>query len=111
MMDKIKKFSAVIFLTLLVWAWAYLALEDTIPSSATLNISPSTRSDLLVTFEDQQTPVNLRLALKGPPSRITELKKRLREDEVNPNKERLLAFYYNAATDGHSAPGLHSLDL
>lgn len=110
-MDKIKKISAVIFLTLLVWAWAYLELEDIIPASATLNISPSTRSDLLVTFEDQQIPVNLRLALKGQPSNIMELNKRLREDEANPNKERLLAFYYNAEIEGHSAPGLHSLDI
>lgn len=110
MISKIKKFSAVIFLTLLVWAWAYLKLEKTIAQSATLDISPSTRSDLLVTFDKQQTLVNLRLSLEGQPSNISELNKRLREDEANPDKERLLAFYYNADIEGQAAPGLHFID-
>lgn len=111
MRDKIKKISAVIFLTLLVWAWAYLALEKIIPSTATLYISPATRDDLFVSFEDLRTPINLRLAVKGPPSKITELNKKLREDEANPNRERTFSFFYNAEIEGHSAPGLHVLEI
>lgn len=104
MFERIKKFSAVIFLTLLIWAWAYLTIEKTVPMSATLSIAPS-RPDLFVSFEDQQTPVSLHLEIKGPPSKITELRRRIREEGEQ------LEFLYNADIENHSTPGLYPLDL
>lgn len=104
MFERVKKFSAVIGLTLLIWAWAYLAIEKTIPVSVTLDIAPS-RPDLFVSFEDQQTPVNLRLAIKGPPSKITGLKTRIRDEGEQ------LEFLYNAEIENHSNPGSYLLEV
>jgi hypothetical protein len=103
MLDRFKKISAVIFLTLLIWAYAYLALEETITVTGTLNISPS-RQELLVGFADQQLPVNLQLAVKGPPKKITELKNYIRT-------KGLPEFFYNAEMEQHSKPGLYPLDV
>jgi len=110
MFTKMKKLSAVIFLTLLIWAWAYLALEETMPATGTLSVSTSTRPDLFVSFEDQPAPVNLQLILRGSPAQIGELKKRLRADDTDPQKEKL-EFAYNTIAENDGAPGRYTLDL
>jgi hypothetical protein len=110
MFDKFKKLSAVVALTLLIWAWAYLALEETMPATGTLNISPATRPDLFVSFDQQPVPVTLQLTLKGSPSQMSELKKRLRADDTDPRKERM-DFFYDAELLNHSAPGRYPLDV
>ena len=110
MFDRFKKISAVVALTLLIWAWAYLALEETMPATGTLNISPATQPDLFVSFDQQPVPVTLQLTVKGSPSQMSELKKRLRADDTDPQKERL-EFFYDAKLDNHDAPGRYQLNL
>ncbi|MBE0537832.1 MAG: hypothetical protein IH624_19400 [Phycisphaerae bacterium] len=110
MVDMLKKLSAVVALTGLIWAWAYLALEETMPATGTLSISPATRSDLFVSFEEQPASLNIQLTLKGSPGQMNELKKRLRADDTDPQKERL-EFFYDVELENHSAPGRYPLDL
>ncbi len=110
MVDKVKKLSAVVALTLLIWAWAYLALEETMPAAGTLRISPATRPDLFVSFDEQPGYVNLQLTLKGSPSQMSELKKRLRSDDTDPQKERL-EFFYDAELENHGTPGRYQIDM
>jgi len=109
MFDRIKKIAVVVFLTLLIWAWAYLALEEEFTQTATLNISPTTSPDLLVSF-DVDTPVSLDLRLKGSTAKVAELKRKLRADDTDPDKERL-DFYYDAETEKQAQPGTHTLEL
>ncbi len=110
MADIFKKLAAVVFLTMLIWAWAYLELEEDMDHTGRLYISPAIRQDLLVSFEDRPAPVSLKLTIKGPPSQIAELKKRLRASDADPNKERL-DFFYNPESQGHSAPRSHELNV
>ena len=109
MFDKIKKIAVVIFLTLLIWAGAYLALEQVITESGTLNISPTTSPDLFVRF-NVETPVRIELQIKGSASKIAELRKRLRADDADENRETL-DFYYNVEKEKKDEPGTHDLDL
>jgi hypothetical protein len=103
MFDRVKKFSAVIGLTLLIWAWAFLAIEKEQSTVATLGIAP-TRPDLFVSFEDHETPVSLSLDIKGPPSKISELRNRMRKGEP-------LEFLYSVESEHHSEPGSYLLDV
>ena len=110
MADILKKLAAVVFLTMLIWAWAYLALEEEMPrQTGTLDIS-NNRQDIFVSFENQPAPVSLKLTIEGPPSQIAELKKRLRASDANPNKERL-DFFYNPESQGYSTFGTHELKV
>lgn len=109
MIDKIKKIIVVLFLTLLIWAYAYLALEDTVDRRGTLDISPSISPELLVTF-DRETPIVLNLTLKGAAAKVQELKNRYVLDESDPEKERL-DFYYSISPDDPSIPGTITLDI
>jgi hypothetical protein len=109
MLDKIKKIAVVVFLTLLIWAWAYLALEEEFTQTATLYIS-QTSPDLLVSFDDIDTPVAMKLRLKGSAAKVAELKRKLNAKDTDPDKERL-DFYYNAETEKQADPGTHMLEL
>ncbi len=110
MADILKKLAAVVFLTMLIWAWAYLAVEETMERTGTLDISPGIRQDLFVSFENRPAPVSLKLTIKGPPMQIAELKKRLRASDADPTKERL-DFLYDPESQGHSAPGSYVLNV
>lgn len=108
MIDKIKKIAVVIFLTLLIWFWAYQALEEEFNQTATLTVS-QTSPDFLVSF-DIDTPVSLELRLKGSAAKVAELKRKLRADDTVPDKERL-DFYYDAVTEKQAEPGTHTLEV
>jgi len=76
MAEKIKKYAIVIFLTFLVWAWAFNKLERIYTHSATLTITENTNSDILVTF-DKQVPIDMSLQFKGTQDKIDDLKTRI----------------------------------
>ncbi len=111
MADILKKLTAVVFLTMLIWAWAYLELEDEMPpQNGTLDISPGIRQDLFVSFEKRPAPVSLKLTIKGPPMQLAELRKRLRASDTDRNKERL-DFLYDPESQNRSAPDSYELDV
>ncbi len=109
MIDRIKKLAAVIFLSILIWTYAYLAQEETISRMATLAIGGGVRSDLQVIF-DKPTPIPLNLTLKGPASKVAILKRRLLAADTDQDKERL-DFLYDPETQNHSLPGTYTLNI
>lgn len=108
MISRIKKLAAVLFLSILMWAYAYLAQEETISRMATLDVGGGVRSDLQVTF-DKPTPISLNLTLKGPASKVAVLKRRLLAADTDPDKERL-DFRYDPETLNHTEAGNYSLN-
>jgi len=108
MIDKMKRIGVVIFLTLLIWAWAYLALEEETAQTATLEIS-QTSPDLFVSF-GIDTPVTMELKLKGSAAKVAESKRKLNAQDTDPEKERL-DFYYDAVTEKQAEPGTHTLEV
>lgn len=109
MLSRTKKLAATAFLTLLIWTWAYLALEQEIVESGTLNISPATSQNILVSF-DREVPVRLKLSIKGPASKIAEFRRRLLADDNDQDKERL-DFFYNPEMQGQDEAGSYTLDI
>ena len=114
MSDKLKKILVVIFLTLLIWAWAYMSQEEPRSFTGTLAISPSADPSLLVTLalaeDNPQTKVPLTsLNFKGAPSRISALSKRYNLPLTDEKKERL-DFYYDPQEQGR-IEGTYTLDL
>jgi len=109
MLGRIKKLAATAFLTLLIWTWAYLALEQEIVESGTLNISPAMSQNILVSF-DREVPIRLKLSIKGPASKIAEFRRRLLADDNDQDKERL-DFFYNAEMQGQAEASSYPLDV
>ncbi|NLH15027.1 MAG: hypothetical protein GX455_00465 [Phycisphaerae bacterium] len=109
MIDRIKKYAAVIFLTILIWTYAYLAQEEKISRMATLAVGGGVRSDLQVIF-DRPTPIPLNLTLQGPASKVAVLKRRLLAADTDQDKERL-DFLYDPETQNQSLPGTYTLTI
>jgi len=104
MRDRIKKFLAVVFLTLLIWAWAFLSLETSRTWVATLKTAPAAAADFWVTFNNGQEQIdNLRLTFKGAPVKISDLVQRYRNEKPE--------FFYDPREFGHDAGGKFKLDM
>jgi len=87
MIKKIKygKILAVIFLTVLIWVWADLAVDKTITvSSARITVAESINPALWVSFTNEHKPsVPIeQIELKGPASRTAKLKRRLEQGSL-----------------------------
>jgi len=104
MLQSARKIAVVLFLTILIWVWAYMALEDEFVEYGTFDISPSTNPGLLVTF-DKDTPVRVKITLKGPAAKILELRKLLSAEKES------LEFFYNAEQMGQAGDGTYLLDV
>ena len=106
MLKKVKygKTLAVIFLTVLIWVWADLALdEELVVSGATITVGkPNPR--LWVSFDDESSVSIEEVVLKGPASRIAEVRRELKEGGG-------LDFYFDAAQEKMDEPGNSSLIL
>ncbi|AQT67306.1 hypothetical protein STSP2_00449 [Anaerohalosphaera lusitana] len=103
--SQLKKLLLVIFLTVLIWAWAYNALEDTTTQPATLSIYQSPDSALLVEFVDRESPIDFEITVKGPASGISELERKVLTGEEK------LDFVFNAKTERKDSPGRYVLDV
>jgi len=109
MSEKVKKFAAVIFLTLLIWAWAYLSLERQISLWGSIELSPAAGPEYLVAFEGGASfPV--KLTFKGTPTKVSEIERRYRSALMDPLHEKLV-YYYMPQDYGHITTGSYTLDL
>ncbi len=95
MLHNIKKIAVVIFITLLIWVWADRALDEELSGvSASLSADPSANPKLWVNFNNDSTS-HFRISLSGPVSRITEVKRKLRDRSLtfsfhfDPEKEKI----------------------
>ena len=114
MSDKVNKILIIIFLTLLIWTWAYMSQEKEYSLTGTLEVASSTDPSLLVTFSlsssGQRTEIPLTsLTLKGSPSRIQDLLKRHRLPLSHQDRERL-DFYFDPQEYGRTE-GTYTLNL
>ena len=86
MIKKIKysKIAIVIFLTVLIWVWADLALDETFPvPGATIIVAESESSpDLWVNFGGKASTSIDNIVLKGPASKIAEIKRELNDGSL-----------------------------
>lgn len=113
MLKKIKfgKIAIVIFLTVLIWVWADLALDELFPvSNVPITISKSTNSALWVSFVDENeslVPVYTvkSIVLKGSASRTSEVDRKLKTGLLQ------LDFFLDAEQEGMDKPGKYPLDV
>ncbi len=95
-MAKIKygKIAAVIFLTVLIWVWADLQkTEEYTVFGAVINVAKSTNPNLWVSFNDEPSVSIKKIVLKGPSSKIANVKKMLRE------RQPILEFFLDIEQD------------
>jgi len=91
---KFGKIALVIFLTILIWVWTDLYLDEplTVPR-ATINASYN--QELLVSFSGRPETVITNIELKGPAKKISEVKRRLDDGSLvfdftlNPEREKM----------------------
>lgn len=80
---KFGKILIVIFLAILIWVWADLALDEQFSvSSATITIAKSTNPGLWVSFSDEPSISIRKIVLKGPGSRVADVRRRLNDGSL-----------------------------
>lgn len=115
MSDKFTKLLIVIFLTLMIWAWAFLSQEKEDSFHGTLVLSNQTDPSLLVTFSADGVQYGNRVPLKlnfiGTPAKIAELSQRARLTMRNDQNQERLDYPYNPADDGFMQDKTYTFDL
>jgi hypothetical protein len=102
---KFSKITIVIFITVLIWVWADLALDETLPDkSAVVVIDESVDPKLWINF-DGSTSADIKITLSGPHTAVTTVDMELRKG-LKP-----LEFVFNAVQEQMNRPGVHSLKL
>ena len=106
MIGKIKfgKIAIVIFLTVLIWVWADLALDEeyTAPK-ATINVAFS--PNLWVSFDNEPSASIDKIGLKGPASKIAEVRRKLNDGSL------ALDFFLDPVREGMTTAGPHTLTV
>jgi len=110
MVRKIKysKIAIVIFLTVLIWVWADLALDETLPvPGVTIIVTELAESsdDLWVSFDGKASTSIDNIVLKGPASKIAEIKRELTDGSLE------LKFSLYPDLQGISNAGSHTINV
>jgi hypothetical protein len=113
MLGKIKygKIAVVISLTILIWVWADLALDELFPvSNVPITISKSTNRALWVSFVDENESLApfytvKSIVLKGSASRTAEVDRKLKTGSLQ------LDFFLDAEQERMDKPGKYPLDV
>lgn len=101
---KYGKIAVVVFITILIWVWADLALDEALPiPNASINVVNSDPK-LWVSFDDASSVTLEEMVLKGPLRKITELNKKMEEGER-------LKIDFDAVKEKMNEPGSYSLNL
>ena len=103
MWPKIKKFTVVVAITLLIWVWADLAQDEPLDDrAATIVVDESANPNLWVHF-NRYSSVDIKVDLSGPHGAISEIKKQL--------KEKPYQFEFDASQFEMDEPGEHYLEI
>jgi len=108
MLKKIKygKILTVVFITVLIWVWADMVKTETHPvSGAAISAAESVSPNLWVTFADESSVSIDKMVLKGPTSKIDEIKRKLREGRP------VLKFFLDPEQTAMTEPGEYTLDV
>jgi hypothetical protein len=107
MLNKIKysKVAIVIFLTVLIWVWADLALDETVSvPGATITIAESS-PNFWVSFGGKASTSIDNIVLKGPASKIADIKREINEGSLK------LKFTLYPEWEGVTTAGAHALNV
>ena len=107
MLKKIKysKVTIVIFLTVLIWVWADLALDETVSvPGATITIAESS-PNFWVSFGGKASASIDNIVLKGPASKIADIKREINEGSLK------LKFSLSPGMEGITTAGSHTLNV
>lgn len=109
MLTRVKygKIAIVIFITVLIWVWVDLALDEEFSvSNVNINVAKSTNPSLWVSFGDESSVSIDKMVLKGPASRITDVKRKLNDGSL------VLEFFLDPErTEAITGPGEHALNV
>ena len=107
MLRKIKysKIAIVIFLTILIWVWADLALDETSPVPGATIIVAESSPNLWVSFGGKASTSIDNIVLKGPASKIAEIKREIGEGTLD------LKFSLRPEWEGITAAGPYPLNV
>ncbi len=108
MVKKVKygKILVVIFITVLIWVWADLALDEVFSVSSVNITAKSTNPGLWVSFNDKSSAFIDKIVLKGPASRIADVKRKLKDGSL------VLEFFLDPGqTETIASPGEYTLPL
>lgn len=107
MLKKIKfsKIAIVIFLTVLIWVWADLALDESVSvPGATITITESNPT-FWISFDGKASTSITNLVLKGPASKIADIKREITDSSLKLN------FSLNPGWEGIATAGSHTLNV
>jgi hypothetical protein len=76
------KIVVVVFITVLIWVWADLALDEVFAVSNVNITAKSTNPSLWVSFGDRPAASIDKMVLKGPASRIADVKRKLKDSSL-----------------------------
>jgi hypothetical protein len=100
------KILVVVFITVLIWVWADLALDEVFSVSSVNITAKSTNPGLWVSFGDKSSAFIDKMVLKGPASRITDVKRKLKDGSL------VLEFFLDPGqTETIASPGEYTLPL
>ena len=104
---KYGKILAVVLLSLLVWVWADLAKTEVLSVPKTgLAVAKSVSPNLWVSFDNGRPSVSItKLILKGPTSKINQLKRKLTEGTL------VLEFLLDLEQQAMTVAGRHTLNM
>ena len=105
---KYGKIVAVSLITVLIWVWADLALDEKHSvSNVTISVAKSADRSLLVSFTDgHQTSFSIdNVVLKGPASKIADVRRKLNVGLLE------FEFFLDPQAEGITEPGAHLLNI
>ncbi len=105
---KYGKIAIVIFITVLIWVWADLALdEEHSVSNVNISVAKSADRGLLVSFTDErQSSFSIdNVVLKGPVSKIADVRRKLNVGLLE------YEFFLDPESEGMAKPGAHLLNI
>jgi hypothetical protein len=108
MRTKVKygKIAIVIFITVLIWVWADLALDERLPiSNIPVAVAKTTNPALWVSFSEKSVVSIDNIVLKGPASRIADVKRKFNAGWLT------LEFFLDAQQEGMVHAGEYNLDV
>ena len=94
-------------ITVLIWVWADLALDDKLSvSNVNITIAKSSNPNFWVSFGNESSVSIEKLVLKGPASKVTDVKRKLNDGSI------VLNFFLDPEqAEAISTPGEHTLNV
>jgi hypothetical protein len=101
------KLLVVVFITVLIWVWADLAVDESLSvSKVNITVAKSTTPDLWVSFGGESSASVDKLVLRGPASKIADVRRKLNDGSL------VLEFFLGPEqTEAISSPGEHPLNV